>query len=112
MQPPRVKVGDPITPDLFNKLFEVAERCSLSVGQGGSLNLLAGPDGYTLSAVISEPIWIKTTGPISGGTYPFAQQFPASGGTWTAGSLSDVAYEANGNPAVPTNTYARAWRTA
>jgi hypothetical protein len=112
MQLPRVKVGDPITPDLFNKLFEVAERCHLSVGQGGSLNLLAGPDGYTLSAVVSAPIWVKITGPISGGTYPFTQQFPASGGTWTAGSLSDVAYEANGNTSVPANTFARAWRTA
>lgn len=111
MQLPRVKEGDPITPDLFNRLFEVAERCNLSVGQGSGLNLLSGPDGYALSAVISQPIWIKTTGAISSGQYPFTQQFPAAGGGWTAGSLTDTAFEANGNTSVPTNTYARAWRT-
>jgi hypothetical protein len=111
MQLPRVKVGDPITADLFNKLFEVAERCNLSVGQGSSLTLLAGPDGYVVGTAMGSPIWIKTTGALSGGTYPFTQQFAAASGGWTAGSLSDVAYEANGNTSVPTNTYARAWRT-
>ena len=112
MKLPRVKEGDPITTDLFNALFEVAERCNLSVGQGGCLNLSAGPDGYALSSAISQPIWGKITSTISGGTYPFTQQFPASGGTWTAGSLTDVAYEANGNTAVATNTFVRLWRTA
>lgn len=111
MKLPRVKEGDDITPDLFNKLFEAAERCNLSVGQGSSLSLLSGPEGYALADALSQPIWIKTTGAISGGTYPFTEQFPAAGGTWTAGSLTDTAYEANGNTSVPTNTYARAWRT-
>lgn len=112
MQLPRVKEGDPITADLFNRLFEVAEQCNLKVAQGGRIDLIAGPDGYVLSTMMTTPIWIKTTGAISSGTYPFTQQFPDSSGAWTAGSLTDVAYEANGNTAVPTNTYARAWRTA
>jgi hypothetical protein len=112
MHLPRVKDGDPIAVEDFNKLFEVAERCALSVGQGSSIHLLSGPDGYVLSAAVSTPIWIKTTGAISGGTYPFTEQFPAAGGTWTAGTLTDVAYEANGNTSVPADTYARAWRTA
>ena len=39
MRLPRVKEGDPITADLFNRLFEVAESCRLSVGQGSGLSL-------------------------------------------------------------------------
>lgn len=112
MKLPRVKPGDPITAADFNRLIDAADQCRLTVGQGGRLNLSATPDGYVLNAVVSEPIWGKITGPLSGGTYPFTEQFPDSGGTWTVGTLSDVAYEAEGNPSVATDTYVQLWRSA
>ncbi|SIN70580.1 hypothetical protein SAMN05444166_0276 [Singulisphaera sp. GP187] len=112
MKLPRVKPGDPITDTDFNRLIDAANQCNLSVGQGGSLNMIADPDGYVLDAVTSEPIWGKVTGPLASGTYPFTEQFPDSGGTWTAGTLTDVAYEVEGNTSVATNTYIQLWRSA
>jgi hypothetical protein len=112
MKLPRVKEGDPITADLFNRLFEVAESCRLTVGQGSGLSLLAGPDGYTLSAVVSKPIWGKITGAISSGTYPFTLQFEGAAGTWTDGPLTGLAYEVSGNTAVPIDTYVKLWWTS
>jgi hypothetical protein len=100
----KVKAGDRITEGLFNELIAIANRAQLTVSQGCGLSLIAGPHGYTLSASIPRPIWGKVTGPLASGTYPFTQQFPGTGGTWTAGTLSDVAYESNGNPNVPLNS--------
>lgn len=112
MKLPRVKEGDPITEGLMNRIIDVANQCSLNVGDGGSLNMSAGPDGYTLDAVLEEPIWGKTTAGISGGTYAFTEQIPAASGTWTNGTLSDVAYELNGNTTVAVGKLAKFWRTA
>lgn len=109
MKLPRVKAGDPITADLFNRLLEVAESCRLSVGQGGSLSLLAGPDGYTLSALVSRPAWAKTTGVLADGTYPFTLQHEGPSGTWIDAPLTGVAYEISGNTSVPIGTYVRLW---
>lgn len=112
MKLPRVREGDPITDTLFNALIDAANACNLSVGDGGSLNMFAGPDGYTLDAVLSEPIWGETTGAISGGTYPFKEVIEAASGTWANGTLTDVAYELNGNATVASGKRARFWRTA
>ncbi len=112
MKLPRVKEGDPITANLFNRLIEVAESCSLSVGQGSGLSLLAGPDGYTLSAQLSKPIWGKITGSISSGTYPFTLQFEGPSGTWTDGPMTGLAYEVSGNTSVPIDTHVELWWTS
>ena len=72
----------------------------------------AGPDGYTLDAVVDEPIWGETTGAISGGQYPFKQVFPDASGTWADGTLTDTAYEVNGNTSVDTGKRGLFWRTA
>jgi hypothetical protein len=111
MKLPRVREGEPITADLFNRLFEVAEKCGLGVAQGSGLSLIDGPDGYVLGASVPVFRWGKTTGALSGGTYPITEQFPAASGTWTAGSLSVTAYEDNGNTSVATNTYVKFWRS-
>lgn len=112
MKLPRVKPGDEITADLMNKLLEVAESCRLEVVQGGGLLMESNPEGgYTLSLAVGRFFWAKITGAISGGTYPWTEQFPAASGTWTAGTRTGVAYEENGNTSVPTNTYVRMRRT-
>lgn len=112
MKLPRVKPGDPITADLFNRLIEVAESCRLSVGQGGGLSLLSGPDGYTLTAQVSRPVWGRITGAIADGLYPFTLQHEAPAGAWIDASLTGHAYEINGNLAVPVGAYVRLWWTS
>lgn len=100
---PRVADGDPITDTLWNALIDAARRCNIEVGEG--LQSTEGPDGITLSAEGDEPFYAKITGAISGGTYPWTEQFPDASGAWTAGTRTGVAYEENGNTSVPTNTY-------
>lgn len=112
MKLPRVKEGQFITEGLMNRIIDVANACSLNVGDGGSLDMSEGPDGYTLDAVIEEPIWGETTGAISSGSYPFKQVFPEAAGTWSDGTLTDVAYEVNDNASVATGKRAQFWRTA
>lgn len=112
MKIPRIKVGEIITEGFLNKFVDAANACNLSVGDGGSLNMSAGPDGYTLDAVLEEPIWGKTTGPLASGSYPFTEQIEAAGGTWTNGTLTDVAFELNGVTTVATGKLAKFWRTA
>lgn len=108
----RLKVGDEITEGWLNELIALANSCSLSVGSGGNLTVLSGPEGYTIDADFSEPIWGITTGPLASGTYPFTQQFPDTAGTWINGTLTDVAYEVNGNTSVATGKRAKFWWTA
>jgi hypothetical protein len=100
---PRVEPDDPITDGFLNALIEAAGRCRLEVGSG--LQAAEGPTGTVLSTVVSRPFYAKITGALSGGTYPFTEQFTAAGGTWTAGNLTGVAYEQNSYASVPTNTY-------
>jgi len=109
---PRVRPGEPITDTVFNRLIDAANRCRLSVGQGGGLRLVETPSGYLLEALDSEPIWGKITGPAVGGSFPFVEQIPLASGTWSDGPFTDEAYEANGNDSVPTSTRALFWRTA
>lgn len=108
----RLRVGDTITEGWLGELVALANACNLAVGQGGSLNMSEGPDGYTLDAVYSEPIWGEVTGPLASGVYPFKQIFPDASGAWTDGTLVDDAYEADGNTSVATGKRAMFWRTA
>lgn len=107
----RAKVGDVLTDELLNALIDVANSCDFTVGQNSGLHMIEDQGGRTLTSDIPSFIWGKTTGAISGGTYPFTQQFPDSGGTWTAGPLSDVAYEVNGNTSVTSGTYVKLFLT-
>jgi hypothetical protein len=107
-----VKEGEPIKASLFNKLIDLANSCVIDIGQGGAIVATIGPDGYMLDAVLSEPIWGQTTGAISSGTYPFKEVFPDASGAWVDGTLTDVAYEADGNTSVATGKRALFWRTA
>ncbi len=111
MKLPRLKAGDPITEDFLNALVDAARRSTLTVGPSSGLAMVQGTDGYVLVAVLPMTIWGKTTGAISGGTYPFTQQFPDASGTWTAGTVTGEAYEVNGNAEVPTGTYIALERT-
>lgn len=108
----RLKVGDEITEGWLNELIALANSCNLSVGTGGSLKLLSGPDGYTISADFAEPIWGEITGPISSGTYPFKEIFPDTAGTWVDGTVTGVAYESDGNTSVATGKRVRLIWTA
>lgn len=105
---PRVKPGEKITAGLMNALIEAANAQALTVAQGGGLAL----DRGVLYATIRQPIWVKLTGSISGGTYPFTQQFPDTGGTWTDGPLTGTAYEVTGNTSLTSGTYGHAWKQA
>jgi hypothetical protein len=112
MKLPRVKPDDPITADLMNLLLAVAESCRLEVVQGGGLLMEENPQGgYTLGLAVGRFFWAKITGAISGGTYPWTEQFPDASGAWTAGTRTGVAYEENGNTSVAANTYVRMRRT-
>lgn len=108
----RLKVGDVITEGWLNAVIALANSCNLATGQGGGLNMTEGPDGYTIDATYSEPIWGETTGAISSGSYPFKQVFPEAAGTWSDGTLTDVAFEVNDNASVATGKRAQFWRTA
>lgn len=108
----RLRVGDVITEGWLNAVVALANSCNLATGQGSGLNMTEGPDGYTLDATYSEPIWGATTGALSSGTYPFKQIFPDASGAWIDGTLTDVAYEADGNTSVATGKRAMFWRTA
>lgn len=107
----KVKEGDPITAESFNRLVDAANSCELSVAQGSGLTLASGPDGHVLGTAIMLPFYAKITGAISGGQYPFTVQFPAAGGTWTAGTQTGTAFEITGNLTVAVNSYVRMWRT-
>lgn len=111
MELPRVEPGQPITADAWNALIDAANQCNLTVADNSGLTLFEDEDGYVLGSAILTYYWAITTGPISGGTYPFTQQWPAASGTWTAGALSDDAYETTGNTTVPTGTYIKVWET-
>jgi hypothetical protein len=100
---PRVEEGDPVTDTLWNALIDAARRCNVEPGPG--LHMDENPDGVVLSALVVREFYAKITGAISGGTYPWTEQFPAASGTWTAGTRTGVAYERNGNTTVPSNTY-------
>lgn len=104
---PRVKPGQPITAGLFNALVEAANAQSLTVAQGSGLAI----DRGVLYATIPGPMWAKITGAISGGAYPFTQQFPAASGAWTNGPLTGNAVETTGNTSVATGTIVQVWRT-
>jgi hypothetical protein len=110
MKLPRVKPGEVVAAELFNALIDAANGCGITVGPGSGLVLSSNQQGSVLSTAIPMFYWAKTTGPISGGKYPFTQQRPATGGTWTAGSLTGNAYEVNGNTNVATGTYIKIWR--
>lgn len=101
---PPIRAGDLITEGWLNKIVDAANQANLTVGDGGSLALTVGPDGYSLSSVVSTSTYGKITGPISGGQYPFTEQFPDTGGTWVAGTTTGTAYEQNNNPSVSVNT--------
>lgn len=103
----RLKVGDEITEGWLSELVALANSCNLSVGSGGNLTMTSGPDGYTIDADFSEPIWAEITGAISSGSYPFKQIFPDTAGTWYDGTLTDVAIEADGNTSVATGKRVR-----
>lgn len=96
----RLKVGDEITEGWLNDLVALANSCNLSVGGGGDLTMISGPDGYTLDADFSEPIWGEITGPLASGTYPFKEIFPDASGAWVDGTMTDIAYESDGNTTV------------
>lgn len=108
----RLKVGDEITEGWLNDLIALANSCNLSVGTGGSLTMTEGPDGYTIGADFTEPIWGRITGAISSGTYPFTEIFPDTAGAWVDGTLTGVAYESDGNTSVATGKRVRLTWTA
>lgn len=101
-----LKAGAEITEGWIKDLVSLANRCKISVGTG--LTMTEGPDGYAIDADFSEPIWIKTTAGISSGTYAFVEQFPDASGAWADGTMTDVAYESNGNTSVAIGTIAQA----
>lgn len=107
----RLQAGDPISVDFLNTLIDAAQRSTLNIGPSSGLTLIQGTDGLVLTAVVPTTIYGKTTGALSGGTYPFLQQFPAAAGTWTDGVLTGTAYEQNGNTGVATGTYIELERT-
>lgn len=107
---PRVLPGDKVCVDDINALFEAAEASELSVGPG--LLLTDNPQGgKTLSVSEERTFDAKITGPLSSGTYPWLEVFPASGGTWANGSRTGVAYEENSFTGVATGTVVKMWRT-
>lgn len=108
----RLKVGEEITEGWLNDLIALANSCNLSVGTGGNLTMISGPDGYTIDADFSEPIWGRITGPISSGAYPFTQIFPDTAGAWIDGTLTGVAIEADSNTSVATGKRVRLYWTA
>ena len=109
---PRVKAGDAVSATDFNALIDAANSCKVSVGTGSGLVIVSGPNGDSMSTTLTSFLWAKTTGAISGGTYPFTQQIPATGGTWTDGTFTGTAYEVNGNTSVTTGTKIKLWRSA
>lgn len=97
-----LKAGAEITEGWVGDLVAVANQCNLGVGDGGRLTITEGPDGYTIDVDFSEPIWGRITGPLASGTYPFIEIFPDTSGAWVDGTMTDVAYEADGNTSVAT----------
>jgi len=112
MNVPRVKEGDVVTAEAFNRLVDAANASTLTVAQGSGLTLQSSPDGYVLGTTVMLPFYGKITGPISSGKYPFTVQIPAAGGTWQASPQTGTAWEVAGNTSVATNTYVKMWRTA
>lgn len=109
---PRVQPGDVISADLFNALVDAVQAAQLEVAPGSGLVYEDGPGGRALGLSLPRFLWGKTTGALSGGTYPFTQQREDASGAWINGPVTGTAYEVNGNTSVAVGTRIKLWRTA
>lgn len=94
----------------MNRLFAAVERLSRVRGTGGVTVQDTGA-GLVINGGGDDFFWIKITGSVSSGAYPWTEQGMNPPGTWGAlaggrsGTTTNVpAYPHDGNASVPTNS--------